>query len=269
MIVTPDEVALGYLTLAVTPEETVRAAAAAGFADCGVRLTPRSAGGPGDLEGLRPAAVADLAAQARATGVGISNVTCFQLNPALTGDAMRAVVDAVHGLGAPVLVVNAFDLEPGRAVEMFARYCELAEPADVRVALEFIPYSSLTCLDDAVAAVRQAGSPSAAITLDLLHLRRCGAGPDDVRRLDPGAVALVQLCDAPADPTAGGLDALREEARTARLPLGAGGLPVREVVAAVPGTCDVEYEVPYAPHARLPPEDRARAARRDIDDHLG
>lgn len=258
------DMTLGYLTLAAPPLETIRAAADAGFTSCGVRLTPRSVEGRDAAADIAAADPGALAAAARDAGVAISNVTCYQINPHLDDDAMKCVVDATARAGAPVLVVNAFDIAPDHARDRYAEFCAIAEPAGIRLAFEFIPYSAVRDLPSALACLEHAGSVAACLTLDLLHLCRAG---DDLAALDTISskdVGLAQICDAPPAPPAGD-GALRSEAREGRLELGQGGLPIVEFFHRVRALADVEYEIPARAHAALTPARKAAAARRDID----
>lgn len=256
---------LGYLTLDAGPAETVLAAQKAGFASCGVRLAPRSVEGRDVREDLAEARLKDLLSRVSNSGVRLSNVTCYQLNPHLTRDTMQRVADAVALVNAPVLVVNAFGLEESAARELYATYCGFAAERGFRLAFEFIPYSAVPDLSSALACIGDADAPSASLVIDLLHLMRSGGALADLGRIDPARIALFQFCDGPATPPAGGLDALRDEARTGRLRAGDGDFDIIGFLRAGCGCADLEYEVPLACRHRLSPLEKAFRAKADLE----
>ncbi len=260
-----NDLVLGYLTLDATPRETVAAAAAAGFKRCGVRLTPRSAAGRDVVADIAAADPATLARTAEEAGVALSNVTCYQINPHLDMDTMARVVDATQRAGAPILVVNAFDLPHQAVSDKFAEFCALAEPAGLRLAFEHIPYSAVRNLAGALDCVRQANSAAACLTLDLLHLCRAQDPLSALDGISPEIIALAQICDAPLHPASARNDALRVEAREGRLELGTGGLPIADFYRRLHGISDIEYEVPAQAYRHLSPHEKALAARRDVD----
>ncbi len=93
--------------------------------------------------------------------------------------------------------------------------------------------------------------------LDSLHLERSGSVPADIPSIPTETIAFAQVCDARARKGLMSDEALLEEARTARLPLGAGELPSREFLAALPAGCEVEYEVARSDLSAASPLERS------------
>ncbi len=60
-------------------------------------------------------------------------------------------------------------------------------------------------------------------------------------------------------------DELMQEARTARMELGLGELPLHDFIDALPPEVELEYEVVNTDSAGLTPAEKAHAARIDID----
>ena len=108
------------------------------------------------------------------------------------------------------------------------------------------------------ACARKVAQPNAGILVDALHLIRSGGRPADVAALKPGTVSYVHLCDAlareiaPAD--------FAEEARTNRLYPGEGGLPLGELLQALPADTPLSLEAPNARYADRPPAEQLRIA---------
>lgn len=262
---TLQQLTLGYLTLATSPDETIEAAAANEFSSCGLRLTPRSVLGRQAADDLRDANPARLARHARDAGVRISNVTCYQINAAMQSDTMARVIQAASILGVSTVVINAFDVTLEQALDQFGNYCHLAEDAGVRMALEFIPYSAVRTLNEALYCVRSAASPAACLTIDLLHLCRSGNKVAELVGICPDEIGLYQICDAPLIPRDNDFDTLKAEAREGRLPLGDGALPIMDFLGSLHSSIDVEYEIPMLSNALRSAVAKASSARANIE----
>ncbi|GLY18035.1 IolI protein [Kineosporia sp. NBRC 101677] len=122
-------------------------------------------------------------------------------------------------LGVPQINVGLFaDVPTDVQKQQFRRLCTRAADHGVRIALEFMPYSSLRTLNDARELVSQAGTGNAGLMLDAWHWHRSGGTTDELRTLSASEVFAVQLCDAGATP----YEDLRQEGRHGRLLPGAG-----------------------------------------------
>lgn len=255
---------LAHLTVGATPLETIEAAASAGFGAAGLRICGRR---PGDVFANpilgAPETARKLRSRAADLGVRLSNVSGYQFYPDVTLSQVEPVVAATVELGIPVIVANGFDPDESRFTELFGRYCELAHAGGIRVALEFLPYSGIRNLEAAARVVDACGADNAGVLLDALHLERSGGTPDDIRAVPPTRIVFAQLCDAPSWHGAKTDDALLSEARGARLPAGAGALPLYAFLDALPEGCEIEYEVARSDMAGRSAVDKARAAAGD------
>lgn len=102
-------------------------------------------------------------------------------------------------------------------------------------------------------------SPVLGLMLDPLHLQRGASELGEVKGLSPAEVCIAQLCDASAKAPAD-VDAATE-ARTMRRYPGEGELPLREFLAAIPASTEIELEVPALEHRHLSAPDRAQLIR--------
>jgi sugar phosphate isomerase/epimerase len=135
------------------------------------------------------------------------------------------------------------DTEMSRVSENLAAVCELAKRIGMLPMLEFSglggPISSLKF------AARLAASgeyPGLKLTIDSLHLARCGETPADIAALDPALIGAAQICDGPlAHP---GKDAYRHEALFERGIPGEGELPLLDFLKSIPADVLVSPEVP-------------------------
>lgn len=251
---------LEHLTLLdVPPPELVTVAASAGFDAVGLRISPA-------VDGERPWPVspgspmlAETVRRCADTGIRVLDVEAVRLGPVPADYA--AALESAAALGARFVNAICDDPDHGRLADSFAALTAAAAGYGIRAVVEFMAYRSVRTLAEAVAIADRSGGGG--VLVDALHVQRCGVGLAELRRVDPGLIGYVQLCDAPLTaPEAGpaSADAVRE-ARAARLLPGEGELPLRELLAALPDRIPVAVEAPGRADGVGPAEYAARARR--------
>jgi sugar phosphate isomerase/epimerase len=136
--------------------------------------------------------------------------------------------------------------DPDRAatVAKYAALCAHARTLGMRLSLEFGLFTEVKTIADALAIVEATGDPDAALLIDPLHLARSGGTPADVARVPRGRFAYAQFCDAPATGAhADDAAAILEEALDGRLQCGDGGLPLAELLDALPAEVTLSIEL--------------------------
>jgi len=132
-------------------------------------------------------------------------------------------------------------------------------------------FSETKTIEQAARIVKACGQPNACIVIDAVHLERSGGTVAAIAKVDPRRIGLVQLCDAMKRQTKPSMEDLIVESRTGRLAPGDGELPLFDLLDALPGDIEIEYEVPQPEQAHLPFEERARIAadrlRRFVGDY--
>jgi sugar phosphate isomerase/epimerase len=93
------------------------------------------------------------------------------------------------------------------------------------------------------------------VLVDALHLSRSGGTPAEVARIDPALFEYAQICDAPAQIPFDN-QRLRQEPSDRLLP-GQGGLPLVDLVHALPPDLPLAIEAPIKQMEFLPPAERA------------
>jgi sugar phosphate isomerase/epimerase len=252
-------IGIAHLTLLrLSPPELVTTAAEAGYDFVGIRVKavtegehqyPMEPGSPMSRETLR---------RLDDTGLTVRDIEFLTLRPDTGPDDWQPALEAGAALGASTFSVVGVDDDPARLTDTLARLTADGAAYGIRPTLEPISYQPVSRVADAAAIARAAG---AAVLLDALHIQRGGSSLDDVRALEPGLVPCIQLCDGPlVVPQTLELPAelplgmkadgsvLQVEARVQREVVGEGGLPLAELLAAVPAATPISVEVP---HARL------------------
>jgi len=171
----------GSATVQYPFDRVIGAAADAGFR--GVALdwfSLRAA----ERAGQEPAA---LAAKAHNRGMVFTDLSALGLGPDDSADepVARSMARRCAALGISVcgLVIT---VPPSATVyERLARCAEVFSAADVRLALEFVPYTAVRCLAEARSVCERVGPERCGVLVDSWHLARGGGAPAEVGHLAP------------------------------------------------------------------------------------
>jgi sugar phosphate isomerase/epimerase len=184
----------------------------------------------------------------------------------MTLEALKRAIDLTVELGAPMVVCTCTDPNHDRWVDLAASYCEAANEANLKIALEFAPFSEAKSLDVGCNLMERVGASNLGLLVDSLHLARSGGKPSDLRKVDPGKIFVVQLCDVLAKSPS--TDQLLYEAINSRLYPGDGELPLYDFLDALPAGVEIECEVPIQRFAALSPLEQAKRANDAVRSYL-
>jgi sugar phosphate isomerase/epimerase len=251
------DLTLGFLTLGAqaAPLDVLAAAAHAGFGAAGLRVSGRHPGDPwpsvrgtGELERI--------AAQAAAAGIRVSSISGYYMSERASREHLLANVDAASRVGAPLIAQGCFDPDLSRVTFLLRDYARAAADRGLRIALEFMPMSSIRTIAQAQDIIAASSATNVGLLVDALHLARSGAIAADLAALDPAVIHLTQLCDAPAHRAPD--VSLFDEAMAGRLYPGDGGLDLESLVRALPADAEIELETPVVTDADRPGPERAQ-----------
>jgi sugar phosphate isomerase/epimerase len=235
--------------LDVGPAEAVDVASASGFGAVGLWF---------DVDTWTDATTRAVAERLDATGLEPLDIEPVILRRG--DDPGDELIDTAAMLGVRHVLVASGPASRAAVVDRYGELCRRAEPAGVRVVLEFLPIFTIATLGDALGVVLEVASPSGGVLVDTLHLARSGGGPADLADVPAELLPYLQLADAPDrldDPTPA---RLREEALHGRLLPGQGQLPLDRTLASVPDVpVSVELRSQALMQAFPDPTERARA----------
>lgn len=264
------EFSLAHLSaLSLSPPEMVDAAARIGYRYVGLRLAAVTANEPRYPLPFDEKMMSETQAAIAYTGVDVLDIELARLAPETDVTSFIPMLEAGARLGAKHVIAQTPDPERNRAIERYARLCELARPLNLSVDLEFITWTDTADLAAATAIVSAANQPNGGILVDTLHFCRSRCSLEALRALPRSWFRFAQVCDAPAQaPTT--TEGLIHAARNERMFLGDGGLDVRGILDALPQNIPYSLEIPMNTLARtLGPELRAHmallAARRYLE----
>ena len=171
-------------------------------------------------------------------GLGVLDVELVVLGPESGPDEYKPFLEAAADLQAQGVIVQLPDPDRQRAMDHYARFCELANSYGLYAVLEFVSWTQTPDLRSAAGIVRGADQPNGGILIDMLHFDRSGSLLEDLLKIPSEWFHFVHLCDAPrAMPTL--VEGTINTARHARLFPGEGELKIAEVLQYIPN-------VPYS-----------------------
>ncbi len=208
-----------------SPQDTARAAAAAGYDQTGVWI---------EIADWTDRTTAEMRAILADTGVPALDVEVVWLQPGPIDPNHLRLVDIGRELGAANVLVVSSDPDDGGTADKLRALCEHAA-GDIRISLEFGLFTAIHSIRQANAILDHVDHPAAALLIDPLHLERTGGTPADVARVPRERLPYAQFCDAPPlSYDVADRGAVIVEAVDGRLLPGEGMLPLAALIDALP-----------------------------------
>ena len=238
------KLSLSFLTcLGAGPEDSVRAAATAGYDYVGLRMLPAAPAGIAFPLMDDPQRVRDLRALMGDLGIGVFDVEMIRLSTEFDAGSFLPFLDCSARLGARAILVAGDDPDEARLTGSYVELCEAAAQFGLSMDLEFMPQSELRDLSAAMRVLGAAGQPNQGIIVDALHVSRSHTPAGQLAEIPHEWLNYAQICDGPAE-----IPTTREElnfaARHERLMPGDGAIDLRAIFAALPEDLPIAVEVP-------------------------
>jgi sugar phosphate isomerase/epimerase len=251
---------LAHLTVLTTPPPAmVELAAACGYDEVGFRLTDVT-GGDGYPMPVGSHMLRDTKRSLAATGIEVLDVELVRLTPAFQLEAFRPVFETAAELGAKHVLTQGHDPHWERLVDNYSALCGLAAQYGLTADIEFLTWTGLRTLDDAVQLAMTSGRPNGGVMIDTLHFFRSGCEAADISNFPPDLFHYIQVADAPSE-IPNSVEGLIHTAREARLFPGEGGLDIVGVLRHLPKDTSISLEIPNSELARtMQNEQRCRLA---------
>jgi len=205
-----------------------------------------------------PALRREMIAAMRDTGVHIGLGEGFRARSDSDVRNSAGDLDLMAELGA--VRINAICVEDDLAMakEQLAILSEMTIERGMAFTIEFTPPTGIASFETALEVCRHIGQGKARVLVDAMHFFRTGGTIEKLKAVDPDWIGYAQMCDARLAPWDEGYFG---EAMFARSVPGAGDLPLREWVAALPPDCEIGLEVPRLDDLRSGMSPRDHAAR--------
>ncbi|MGY1661210.1 sugar phosphate isomerase/epimerase family protein [Geodermatophilus sp. SYSU D00705] len=183
--------------------ERIEAAAAAGFTGFGVlavdlAVAEREHGFPGIRAILADNGLVHLELE------GLPGWCSSGPERAASDELRGFLLRAAEALGARHLKVtpDAGDApgDGGRRAAEFARLAAQAADAGARLGIEFLPWTDVATVHDALRLVEDAAHPAGGVVVDVWHVERAGTPPAELASLPLHRIVGVELDDADSTP---------------------------------------------------------------------
>lgn len=153
----------------------------------GLRVSGRNPGDPWPQPNAEGDGLERIRARAEALSIRISSISGYYMSEKTSLSHLLANVEAARRVGAPLISQGCFEPDPSRVAELLRDYARAADDAGVRIALEFMPMSSLKTIADAQRVIADSGARNVGLLIDSLHLARSAPAARTCVRSTPDA----------------------------------------------------------------------------------
>ena len=186
------------------------------------------------------------------TGIEVVDMEVIRLGK--DTDDGEALVDAALEIGASNILVVSSLASAQETADRLSQLCFLAEKGNISVCLEFMKFTSVKSLSDALEVIDLVDAQNVGILLDLLHVARSGTVFDEIRACNPDLFPYVQWCDGSKNPVGWSNSELVRDALDDRL------IPCHGELDAFDFESLFDIEVPFSV------EVRSKALRENFSD---
>ena len=131
-------------------------------------------------------------------GIEVVDMEVIRLGRSI--DKGKALIEAACEIGAKnILVVSSLHSSEETA-DQLSHLCSIADAGNITICLEFMKFTSVKSLSDALDVVKLVDAPNVGILLDLLHVVRSGTTFKEIEACDPNLFPYAQWCDGTAQP---------------------------------------------------------------------
>ncbi len=218
------------------PAEMAYIASRTGYDYISLRLIPM--GIPGETAYLPEdrAMISRARSALKETGIKVLDVELARILDDMDPRSYLPAFEAAAELGARHVISSAWTTESrDRAfiVDRYAEICDLAEPFDLTVNLEFPTFSRLTNLQEAVDIVRAANRTNGGILIDSLYFHYSRIQLAEVEQLPREYLNFMHICDTSENIPPSGPDMI-QVARDERLYVGEGCIDFAALLSRLP-----------------------------------
>jgi sugar phosphate isomerase/epimerase len=172
------------------------------------------------------------------TGMSVHDIELARIADGVDVRAYLPALETAAELGAYHVISSIWTSRRSYALDCMSELCDLAKTVGLTVNLEFVTWSNVHNLQEAVRVCRTVGRDNCGIMIDTLHFHRSGARPDELDAVPPEWFHFAHVCDAPAEIPAT-IDQQIHTGREARVDPGEGGIDIAAILDRLP-------EMPYA-----------------------
>jgi len=235
--------------LGCPPPEMIYMAARAGYDFVGLRPMGRRADEPD--YGL--ASNRELLRQTKkaldVTGLKLNDIECARIAAGAVAKNYQPEMEVAAELGASGVISNVWTPDRNFVLDTFSEICDLAGSLGLTVVLEFLTWSPIVNIKDALDLIGRAKRENVGILVDTLHFHRSRCTLEELDAIPREYFRFVHLCDAPKEiPTMA--EEMFRTASSERLYVGEGGIDIAAILNRMP---EIPYaiEIPYPERSKV------------------
>lgn len=236
---------LAYLTIPGTnPVDQIRIAAEAGYDFVSLRPIPMHLPNEPLFQFDKdPQLFKDIKHALSEYNIQLMDVELARVREDLDINEYESAFSVAAELGATDVLSSIWTKDKEYGFEKFAKICDMAAKYSLKVNLEFVTFSGVPTLKNALEVIEMVKRSNAYIIVDTLHAHRSYVTPDDLAKVERDKFGFIHLCDGPKlipsleDPSMIGV------AREGRLYPGEGGIDLKGMLLAMPAN-NISIELP-------------------------
>ncbi|MDX9916746.1 MAG: sugar phosphate isomerase/epimerase [Gudongella sp.] len=238
---------LAYLTIPGTkPVDQIRIAAEAGYDFVSLRPIPMHLPGEplfpfGDDRKL----FIEIRNALESNNIRLMDIELARVREDLKVEDYERAFAAGAELGATDVLSSIWTTDKAFCFKEFAKICDLAEKYKLKVNLEFVTFSGVPGLTEALEVLDTVSRPNAFLMVDTFHAHRSRVSIEELAAVDKSKFGFIHLCDGPKEIPSLDDPSMISVAREGRLYPGEGGVEIAQMLRVMPAN-PISIELPNA-----------------------
>ena len=241
---------LAHLTaLGCPPPELTRIAAATGYDFVSYRLINMNlAGEPNYDLAANSAMRRETRAALAATGLKLHDIEVARIADGVSVKSYAPGLETGAELGARRVIASIWSPNRGYAIDSLSELCEIAAKVNLAISLEFVTWSNLPNLQQALSVARAVNKRNFGLLIDVLHFNRSRVKLQELDSVPRDWFHFAHISDGPKDiPVT--MEGLIHTGREARLYPGEGAIDIAAIVNRMP-PLPYSLEIPNVERAK-------------------
>lgn len=167
------------------------------------------------------------------TGLGLHDIELAKIDDETDPRRYLPALEIAAELGCKHVISSVWTPKRDFALDCFREICDMARPLGINVDLEFMVFSEIKTLTEAMKFLQAASASNARLLLDTLHFHTSHGVLADLDKVPRELFGFVHLCDGPAEvnPTK---ERIIHTARCRRLYVGEGVVDIAGIINRLP-----------------------------------
>lgn len=242
-----DIFSLAYLTIPNTPPvEQIEIAAQCGYEGVGLRTISQKLTGEPDYGLADNQTFRQVRSALERTGIKLMDIELARVADGVDVANYEKEFALGAELGAQYAIASVWTNRQDFARQQFEAMSDLADKYNLKLNLEFVPFSQVRTLQDALDWIQLINRPNVQVLVDTLHAHRAETTAAQLQAVPQDKVGFVHLCDGPAFIPPIDHPDMISVARTSRQYLGQGDIDIAGMMRVLPQPPYYAIELPNA-----------------------